>query len=304
MPYVTYPNLGDIYKPDNLSLLPTMIGFQREEEAQKNNLLNQLAAEQEYAQNQQMNPLRVQNEQELLKQRQLSNDFEEKKKPLLLQELGNKANSLKQDQLTQLGGMMYQVGKAVEASGGKVPLEMEAHLPKEIVNLLSQPDGYKQAIAFGEQILKGSPKSFAAAEKAAYDKDRDELKARLRKYEVDERNKTALEVARIRGAVQSRIAAGKSTPEDKRTLQQQLTMWQTKAGNATSQEERDFALGQFNATLEIMTQFENIKAGAKEAGKIDSGSVGGLPTKSKPTTPTVPLPSKIDQQRPDPLGIR
>ena len=202
MPYVTYPNLGDIYKPDNLSLLPTMIGFQREEEAQKNNLLNQLAAEQEYAQNQQMNPLRVQNEQELLKQRQLANDFEEKKKPLLLQELGNKANSLKQDQLTQLGGMMYQVGKAVEASGGKVPLEMEAHLPKEITNLLSQPDGYKQAIAFGEQIMKGSPKMYSQTQKeeSAADILRKKLEQKSYEAEQDRLSRERIAAARLENA--------------------------------------------------------------------------------------------------------
>ena len=219
MPYVTYPNLGDIYKPDNLSLLPTMIGFQREEEAQKNNLLNQLAAEQEYAQNQQMNPLRVQNEQELLKQRQLANDFEEKKKPLLLQELGNKANSLKQDQLNQLGGMMYQVGKAVEASGGKVPLEMEAHLPKEIINLLSQPNGYKQAIAFGEQIIKGSPKVYSQTQK-------EESAADILRKKLDQKSSEAEQnrLSRERIAAAQRLESARKIISEKPMKQDKLTL--------------------------------------------------------------------------------
>ncbi len=289
MPYVTYPNLGDIYKPDNLSLLPTMIGFQREEEAQKNNLLNQLAAEQEYAQNQQMNPLKVQNEQELLKQRQLANDFEEKKKPLLLQELGNKANSLKQDQLTQLGGMMYQVGKAVEASGGKVPLEMEAHLPKEIINLLSQPNGYKQAIAFGEQIIKGSPKVYSQTQKEESAADTLREKLAQKSYEAEQNR-----LSRERIAAAQRLESARKLISEKPMKQDKLTLENYAVSLDQKADELSVDNPQAAAALRERATFYRNEAKAKAAAGAQVGAglkrelyeeVGILPKGQTPSGP-------------------
>jgi len=87
-------------------------------------------------------------------------------------------------------------------TGVPVPLEMEAHLPKEIINLLSQPNGYKQAIAFGEQIIKGSPKVYSQTQKeeSAADILRKKLDQKSYEAEQDRLSRERIAAARLENA--------------------------------------------------------------------------------------------------------
>lgn len=212
MPYVNYPTIQQTYGGPlgvaNMDFGNIASQWQQQQNALRNEELNQASAQQELEKNKQMLPYQVSAEEELARQRKLSNNLDEQKAPMALAELRGKLNKQDWDALDQSVRQLGQLGASVESNGGVVPLHIRSYLSssdqgKQILNELDNNKDYaKQLRVAGEEWNRHSAKAQAETQKqkSAYDLLREKLEAQAAIAEANNRSRERQAQARMDAA--------------------------------------------------------------------------------------------------------
>jgi hypothetical protein len=289
-----YPGLSDMFY-DGPNVFKTQEGYRRSDEAAVNNQQSLAEALQKQQQDAQLHPLKMEYEQQRARQQRLESDLAEKQQPLKLNKLQYDAQEAEYKDMDRFGEALEKWGSIAEANGGSIPLPLQDRMPKELAAMFSQPDGWKQAKAAGTAMREHSQKWLAQQSKQGSAEDVAQLKAQVEKYKADQRRAGQENAARLaaeaRKNAAATAAAGKKDVALK-TLDQAYIHFSNLAATAEDPEMRAFYTAQAQQMSDQKFNLVNAQAGAKEAGKVDTGRVADLPTKPAPTAPTVNPPQR------------
>ena len=299
MPAVNYPDLKSMF--GDYSVGPTMEGYRRTQEASTNNAFNlqQAVAEEQRAADRA--PIDLESLQQLARGRKLDADLKEAEQPTKLAELGRKAAaSTAEDQakdLERIGYSYQQIGAVAKANGGKLPLSLQGRVPPEILAHLEE-FGPDQMVSHGDAIIKHSKSYLGQDQKAEGQMQIQQLKAEVERYKADQRRAAMKEAADARERIARQVAANRAAKggaeKNIKTYTEAYIKYNQMASEATDPETRSYYVALANDMQEKRTAELVAMAGAKEAGKIDTGKAAGMETKPAPVAPTANPPSKTD----------